>query len=67
MKERPIEPNCFETDREEIWHDVGYYDGYKDAIDEACEWIEHNADKYAVDEHWVSSRLVEHLRNYLEE
>lgn len=35
--------------------------------DKAYEWLEHNADKYAVDEHWVSSRLVEHLRKYLEE
>lgn len=24
---RPIEPNCFETDREEQWYNVGLYDG----------------------------------------
>lgn len=24
---RPIEPNCFETDREEQWYRVGLYEG----------------------------------------
>lgn len=24
---RPIEPNCFETDREEQWYKVGLYEG----------------------------------------
>ena len=24
---RPVEPNCFETDREEQWYKVGLYDG----------------------------------------
>lgn len=24
---RPTEPNCFETDREEQWYNVGLYDG----------------------------------------
>ena len=24
---RPIEPNCFETDREEQWYSLGLYDG----------------------------------------
>lgn len=24
---RPTEPNCFETDREEQWHNLGLYDG----------------------------------------
>ena len=24
---RPIEPNCFETDREEQWYNLGLYDG----------------------------------------
>lgn len=35
-KERPIEPACFETDMEEQWYDVGYYDGFTDAIEKAC-------------------------------
>lgn len=26
-KGRPIEPYCFETDREEQWYNVGLYDG----------------------------------------
>ena len=24
---RPMEPNCFETDREDQWHNLGLYDG----------------------------------------
>lgn len=24
---RPIEPNCFETDREEQWYNLGLYNG----------------------------------------
>lgn len=26
-KGTPIEPNCFETDREELWYKVGLYEG----------------------------------------
>ena len=26
-----------------------YADGYKDAIDKACEWLKENANKYVVD------------------
>ena len=32
-KGAPIEPNCFETDREEQWYKVGLYEG-------ACAWHE---------------------------
>lgn len=24
---RPFEPNCFETDNEELWYQIGLYDG----------------------------------------
>ena len=33
-KERPIEPYCFETDKEETWYKVGVYDGYEEAFKE---------------------------------
>lgn len=41
-----VEPNCFETDREEQWFDVGLKAGLdvgeKYMIEKACEWLSLN-------------------------
>lgn len=34
---RPFEPNCFETDNEELWYEIGLYDGA--TAEEDSPWI----------------------------
>lgn len=57
---RPIEPNCFETDREEQWYNVGLYDGASanqwheideklPPIDKDCLFMFFNGRKHIVD------------------
>jgi hypothetical protein len=53
-------------------YDDGYADGYKDAIDKACEWLEKNACNYeysggTCDSWFSASDLVESFRKYMEE
>lgn len=72
MGERPIEPNCFETDREEQWHDVGYFDGYNDAKKNAYEWLKEHADEYymssmqADDCYYDSDKMLEGFLKVME-
>lgn len=61
-----LEPNCFETDREEQWYEVGLKEGLdiaeKNMIAKACEWFSKTLyihTEETEDKHWNETKTFD--------
>lgn len=66
--QKTVEPYCFETEREETWHNVGFEKGYEEAIEKVCKYLKETKrtldyDVFSYSESLLSDEEIETLRS----